>query len=96
MKLIVVESPAKASTIEKFLGKGYRVAASNGHIRDLPEKASQIPPQYQDKPWKRLAVDVDGGYEPIYVLSPTSKQAVATLKKLLAQADESLGSREGN
>jgi DNA topoisomerase-1 len=90
LKLIVVESPAKASTIEKFLGKGYRVAASNGHIRDLPEKASQIPPQYQDKPWKRLAVDVDGGYEPIYVQSPKSKQAVATLKKLLAQADELL------
>jgi DNA topoisomerase I len=90
LKLIVVESPAKASTIEKFLGAGYKVAASNGHIRDLPEKASEVPAQYKDKTWKRLAVDVDGGFEPIYVLSTRSRQAVAALKKLLAKADELL------
>ncbi len=90
MKLVVVESPAKARTIEKFLGPDYRVAASNGHIRDLPEKASQIPAEYRDKPWKRLAVDVERGFEPIYVVSADSKQQVAALKKLLAQADELL------
>ncbi len=90
MKLIVVESPAKASTIEKFLGKGYKVAASNGHIRDLPEKASEVPDRYRDKPWRRLGVDVDGGFEPVYVLSARSRQAVAALKGLLAKADELL------
>ena len=90
MKLIVVESPAKARTIEKFLGKGYRVEASYGHIRDLPEKASQIPQKYRDKSWKRLAVDVDGEFEPIYVISADSKDQVAALKKLLAKADELL------
>ena len=90
MKLIVVESPAKARTIEKFLGSDYKVAASNGHIRDLPEKASQIPAQYRDKPWRRLAVDVDHGFEPVYVVSADSKAQVAALKKLLARADELL------
>ncbi len=90
MKLIVVESPAKARTIEKFLGSGYKVAASVGHIRDLPEKAAQIPAKYKDKPWKRLAVDVDGEFEPIYVVSADSKDQVAELKKLMAKADELL------
>jgi len=90
LKLIVVESPAKARTIEKFLGGGYKVAASYGHIRDLPEKASQIPARFKDAPWKRLAVNVDGDFEPIYVVSADSKQHVAELKKLLAKADELL------
>ena len=90
MKLIVVESPAKARTIEKFLGKGYKVVASYGHIRDLPEKAAQIPAKFKDKPWKRLAVDVDGDFEPIYVVSADSKARVTELKKLIAKADELL------
>jgi DNA topoisomerase-1 len=90
LKLIVVESPAKARTIEKFLGQGYKVAASVGHIRDLPEKAAQIPARFKDKPWRRLAVDVDGDFEPIYVVSVDSKEQVAALKKLMAKADELL------
>lgn len=90
MKLIVVESPAKARTIEKFLGAGYKVAASYGHIRDLPEKAGQIPKRFADKPWKRLAVDVDGDFEPIYVVSADARTRVAELKKLLSKADELL------
>ncbi len=90
MKLIVVESPAKARTIEKFLGTEYRVAASYGHIRDLPEKASQIPARYRDKPWKRLAVDVEGEFTPIYVVSADSQQQVKELQKLLKKADELL------
>jgi DNA topoisomerase-1 len=90
VKLIVVESPAKARTIEKFLGGDYRVAASYGHIRDLPERAAQIPARYRDAPWRRLAVNVDEDFEPIYVVSPESKQRVAELKKLLKNADELL------
>jgi DNA topoisomerase-1 len=90
VKLIVVESPAKARTIEKFLGEGYKVAASYGHIRDLPEKAAQIPSRYRDVPWKRLAVNVDDDFEPIYVVSPDSRDHVGRLKKLIKQADELL------
>ncbi|MBD3221118.1 type I DNA topoisomerase, partial [bacterium] len=90
MKLIVVESPAKARTIEKFLGKDYKVVASYGHIRDLPEKAAQIPARYRDKPWRRLAVDVEGDFEPIYVVSPDSREHVTRLKKLIKDADELL------
>jgi len=90
LKLIVVESPAKARTIEKFLGSEYKVAASYGHIRDLPEKASQIPARYRDKPWKRLAVDVEGEFTPIYVVSADSQQRVKELKQLMKNADELL------
>ena len=90
MKLIVVESPAKARTIEKFLGKGYRVVASYGHIRDLPEKAAQIPTKYKNEPWKRLAVNVDDDFEPIYVVSADSKSHVTELKKLMKTAEELL------
>lgn len=91
MKLIVVESPAKARTIEKFLGaKEFRVVASYGHIRDLPEKAAQIPARYAKEPWRRLAVNVDDDFEPIYVVSPDSKGQVAEIKKLLKTADELL------
>lgn len=90
MKLIVVESPAKARTIEKFLGKDYKVAASYGHIRDLPGAASEIPKRYKDEPWARLGVNPDDDFAPIYVVSRESKKHVAELKKLLKQADELL------
>ena len=90
MKLIIVESPAKARTIEKFLGSEYKVVASYGHVRDLPSSASEIPAKFREKPWARLGVDTDGGYVPIYVVSKDSKKHVASLKKLLAQADELL------
>ena len=94
MKLIVVESPAKARTIEKFLGKEYKVEASYGHIRDLPEKASQIPQKYRDKSWKRLAVDVDGEFEPIYVISADSKDQVAAMAEVARKHAEPVGSEE--
>ena len=90
MKLIVVESPAKARTIEKFLGKDYKVAASYGHIRDLPGTASEIPARYKDEPWARLGVNPDDDFAPVYVVSRESKKHVAELKKLLKQADELL------
>ncbi len=90
MKLIVVESPAKARTIEKFLGPGYKVAASYGHIRDLPSSASEIPAKFRKEPWARLGVDTENQFRPIYVVSKDSQKHVAALKKLIAKADELL------
>lgn len=90
MKLVIVESPAKARTIEKFLGPGYRVEASYGHIRDLPSSASEIPQSIKGKAWGRLAVDVDNDFTPYYVVPKENKKRVAELKKLAAQAEEIL------
>jgi DNA topoisomerase IA len=66
--LVIVESPAKARTIGKFLGKGYRVEASIGHVRDLPQGAKQVPAQFKGQPWANLGVNVDNGFEPIYIV----------------------------
>ena len=88
MKLVIVESPAKAKTIEKFLGPDYRVEASYGHIRDLPGSAKEIPAAVKKKSWARLAVDTEHGFRPVYVVPPSSKKRVQELKKVLAQADE--------
>ncbi len=90
MKLIIVESPAKARTIERFLGKDYQVAASYGHIRDLPGKAAEIPDKVRGKSWARLGVDVDDDFQPVYIVPADSKKHVAALKALLAKADELL------
>ena len=87
-RLVIVESPAKARTIERFLGPDYIVESSIGHIRDLPSKAAEIPKQYKKEPWSRLGVNVDQNFEPIYVI-PADKQAqVRMLRKLLKDADE--------
>ncbi len=90
MKLIIVESPAKARTITRFLGKEYEVTSSYGHIRDLPGGASEIPAKFKKEPWARLGVNPDNDYEPIYVVSKESKAQVAELKKLVKNADEIL------
>ena len=90
MKLIVVESPAKARTIEKFLGRGYQVAASYGHIRDLPSSAKEIPAKYRQEKWASLGVDTENEFQPIYVVAADSKKHVTALKKLVAKADELL------
>ncbi len=90
MKLIIVESPAKARTISRFLGKGYEVTSSYGHIRDLPGSAAEIPAKYKKEPWARLGVNPDDGYKPVYVVSKDSKKQVAELRKLVAKADEIL------
>ncbi len=90
MKLIIVESPAKARTIERFLGKDYKVAASYGHIRDLPGNAREVPEQYRKKDWGRLGVNVDDAFQPVYVVPSDSKKHVAELKALLKNADELL------
>ena len=90
MKLVIVESPAKAKTIERFLGPEYRVAASYGHIRDLPRSAREIPAAVRDKPWGRLAVDTADGFRPVYIVPEESRRYVRELNKLLEGADEVL------
>lgn len=87
-KLVIVESPTKAKTIRKFLGSEYRVEASMGHVRDLPAKASEVPEDIKKNHWGRLAVDVDNGFEPVYVIPPGKKKIVAELRKALKDADE--------
>src|SRR5688572_11193643 len=87
-KLVIVESPAKARTIGGYLGDGYVVESSIGHIRDLPNNAADTPAKIKDKPWGRLAVDVDNGFEPHYVVPRDKKSHIAKLKGLLKDADE--------
>ncbi|RMI29296.1 type I DNA topoisomerase [Nocardia stercoris] len=87
-RLVIVESPTKAKKIAPYLGSGYVVEASVGHIRDLPRGAADIPAKYKGEPWARLGVDVDHDFEPIYVVSPDKKAKVSELKHLLADADE--------
>jgi len=89
-RLVIVESPAKAKTIQGYLGPGYEVEASVGHIRDLPTRASEIPEKLKKEPWSRLGVDVDNGYQALYVVDADKRTKVAELKKKLADADELL------
>jgi DNA topoisomerase I len=89
-KLVIVESPAKARTIKGYLGPEFDVESSIGHIRDLPERAADIPAKYKKEPWARLGVNVDAGFEPLYVVNPDKKQQVGKLRKLLGEADELL------
>jgi DNA topoisomerase I len=88
MRLVIVESPAKAKTIAGYLGSGYVVEASIGHIRDLPRNAADVPAKYKGESWARLGVDVDNGFEPLYVVSPDRKAQVTKLKELIKQATE--------
>jgi DNA topoisomerase-1 len=87
-KLVIVESPAKAKTIGGYLGKGYTVEASIGHIRDLPRNAADVPAKYKGQPWARLGVDTENDFEPLYVVSPDRKQQVSKLKALVKDSDE--------
>ena len=72
-KLVIVESPAKARTIQKYLGRGFRVEASMGHVRDLPKN--------------ELGVDIDSGFAPVYEIAKGKEKVVAALKKSIRQAD---------
>jgi len=89
-KLVIVESPSKARTIAGYLGNGYVVESSVGHIRDMPDRAAEIPAKYRTEPWARLGVNVDDNFEPLYVVHSDKKQQVAKLKSLLKDADELL------
>ena len=87
-KLVIVESPAKARTIAGYLGRDFVVESSIGHIRDLPQGAADTPAKIKDKPWGRMAVDVDNGFEPYYVVPRDKKAHISKLKSLLKDADE--------
>ncbi|MFI1799287.1 type I DNA topoisomerase [Streptomyces sp. NPDC020379] len=87
-RLVIVESPAKAKTIKGYLGPGYVVEASVGHIRDLPNGAAEVPAKYKGEPWARLGVNVDADFQPIYVVNHDKKDQVKKLKELLADSDE--------
>ncbi|MFM8979429.1 MAG: type I DNA topoisomerase [Planctomycetia bacterium] len=85
--LVIVESPAKAKTIKKFLGDEYQVEACKGHVRDLPERGDTIPEPFASLPDPRLAVDIEHDFEPCYVVSSDRRESVATLRRLLKDAD---------
>jgi len=87
-KLVIVESPAKAKTIAGYLGPGYVVESSIGHIRDLPQSAADIPAKIKGEPWARLGVDVHNDFRPYYVVSRDKKSHMTKLKGLLKEADE--------
>jgi DNA topoisomerase-1 len=89
-RLVIVESPAKAKTIAGYLGKDFVVESSVGHIRDLPERAADIPEEYKKQSWARLGVDVEHDFEPLYIVDPDKRKKVSELKKLLAGSDELL------
>ena len=86
-KLVIVESPAKAKTIGQYLGDGYEVQASVGHIRDLIEPKN-LPPELKKGSLGKFSVDVENDFEPYYVISDAKKKTVADLKKALAGASE--------
>ncbi len=86
-KLVIVESPAKAKTIRGYLGDGYVVEASVGHVRDLPTP-SALPPSMKKGPYSKFAVNVNDGFKPYYQVNPDKKKTVAELRKALKEADE--------
>ncbi len=86
--LVIVESPAKARTIGKFLGAAYQVEASIGHVRDLPKGKKEMPKKYKDFGWANLGVNVDEGFLPIYIVPAEKKQQVDKLKKLVKESQQ--------
>jgi DNA topoisomerase-1 len=86
-KLVIVESPTKAKTIAQYLGDGYDVQSSVGHIRDLIEPKN-LPPELKKGSLGKFSVDVENGFEPYYVVSDAKKKTVAELKRALKDADE--------
>ncbi len=88
MKLVIVESPTKAKTIKKFLPSGYVVESSLGHIRDLPQSATEIPAHYKKEKWARLGIDVEHEFKPLYIVPSDKKKHIAGLKKLVKEAEE--------
>ena len=85
--LVIVESPSKIANIAKYLGPGYTVEASVGHVRDLPQGASEVPAKYKGEKWARTGVDVEHGFAPLYVVQADKRATIRKLKDALAQAD---------
>ena len=88
--LVIVESPAKARTLARLLGDDYRVEASIGHVRDLPENASEVPASIKDKPWGSLAIDVEHGFRPYYVVARDKAGRIRELRSAVKDAPEVL------
>jgi DNA topoisomerase-1 len=88
--LVIVESPAKAKTISRFLGKGYQVEASYGHVRDLPSSRKELPDEYKSQPWADFAVNIDDQFQPVYIIPPDKKRHISHLKSALKGAKELL------
>ena len=88
-KLVIVESPAKAKTIAGYLGADYDVESSIGHIRDLPNRASDVPKEQRAK-YGTMGVAIDSDFEPLYIVDADKKAKVSELKKKLKDADELL------
>ena len=86
--LVIVESPAKAKKIGSFLGSEYIVEASVGHIRDLPQRAADIPAEYKKIKWAKEGVDIENDFEPLYVVNPDKKKKVTELKARLKECDQ--------
>src|SRR5260221_10507437 len=84
--LVIVESPTKARTLERFLGDKYTVRSSYGHVRDLPDSASQVPAEIKKQKWGRLGVDTDGDFKPYYVVPDDKRKNVAELRTALKGA----------
>jgi DNA topoisomerase-1 len=86
--LVIVESPTKARTIRQYLPDNYRVEASMGHVRDLPQSASDVPPEFKSQDWATLGVNVHQGFEPLYIVPADKKKVVSHLKAALKEAKE--------
>jgi DNA topoisomerase-1 len=86
--LVIVESPAKARTIGKFLGRNFAVEASIGHIRDLPQGAKELPEKYKGEDWAYLGVNIHDQFDPIYIIPAGKKQQVTKLRKALKEAKD--------
>ena len=87
-RLVIVESPTKAKTIEKFLSKDFEVLASYGHIRDLPNNAAEIPAEIKKQKWSRLGVNVDDNFAPLYIVPDSKEKRVSELKRAVKNASE--------
>jgi DNA topoisomerase-1 len=86
--LVIVESPTKAKTIRKFLPKNFKVVASMGHIRDLPNSAAEIPKSFKDQEWAKIGVNIDAGFSPLYVVPHSKSKVISELKADLKEAEE--------
>ena len=87
-RLVIVESPTKAVSLSKFLGSGYVVESSRGHVRDLPTGAAEVPAKYKGEKWARTGVNVEADFEPLYVVAADKKSTIRELKAKLKDADE--------
>ncbi|MBD65512.1 MAG: DNA topoisomerase I [Halobacteriovoraceae bacterium] len=85
--LVIVESPTKAKTIRKFLPKNYIVEASMGHVRDLPQSASDIPAKLKKEEWAKLGVNVKKDFEPLYVIPKGKNKIVTSLRKKMKECE---------